>query len=68
MEKPTLGNTVYILIGSTISIVSILGIGVIVKYLYDYRKGKLRQERKRKKHKLVYLKDKRKTSTDKKTE
>lgn len=64
LEKPPLGNTVYILIGSTFSIVSILGIGVIIKYLYDYKKRKLRQEHKRQKHKLFYLKDKRRSRKD----
>ncbi|MDI1316932.1 hypothetical protein [Flavobacterium sp.] len=68
LEKPPLGNTLYILIGSTFSIVSVLGIGVIVKYLYDYNKRKLRQERKRKKHKLFYLKDKRRSSKERKLE
>lgn len=68
LEKPPLGNTVYILIGSTFSIVSILGVGVIVKYLYDYNKRKLRQERKRKKHKLIYLKDKRRSDKERKSE
>lgn len=57
MEDPPLGNTVYIMLGSTISIVSILGIIVIFKYLYDHKKRKERKERKRKKHKLFYLKD-----------
>jgi hypothetical protein len=60
MEKPPLGNTVYILLGSTLSIVSILGILVILKYLYDYKKKKERKERIRKKHKLFYLKKSRK--------
>ena len=68
LEKPPLGNTLYILIGSTFSIVSVLGIGVIVKYLYDYNKRKLRQERKRKKHKLFYLKDQRRSSKERKLE
>jgi cell division protein FtsW (lipid II flippase) len=57
MEDPPLGNTVYILLGSTFSIISILGILVILKYLYDHKKKKERKERKRKKHKLFYLKD-----------
>jgi uncharacterized membrane protein len=57
MEDPPLGNTLYILLGSTFSIVSILGIIVILKYLYDHKKRKERKERKRKKHKLFYLKD-----------
>lgn len=57
MEDPPLGNTIYILLGSTFSIVSILGIVVILKFLYDHKKKKERKERKRKKHKLFYLKD-----------
>lgn len=57
MEDPPLGNTVYIMIGSTLSIVSILGVILILKYLYDHKKKKERKERKRKKHKLFYLKD-----------
>lgn len=57
MEDPPLGNTIYILIGSTLSVVSILGIIVILKYLYDYKKKQERRQRKRKKHQLFYLKD-----------
>ena len=68
LEKPPLGNTLYILIGSTLTIISILGIFVLAKYLYDYKKRKLRQERKRNQHKLVYLKDKRRPSKDGKIE
>jgi hypothetical protein len=56
MEKPPLGNTVYILLGSTISIGSILGILVILKYLYDHKQKKEYKERKRRKHKVLYLK------------
>jgi uncharacterized BrkB/YihY/UPF0761 family membrane protein len=62
LEKPPLGNTLYILIGSTLSIVSILGIAVIIRYLYNHKKRKLRKARKRSKHKLLYLKDMKKTS------
>ncbi|MGV3696189.1 hypothetical protein [Flavobacterium sp.] len=57
LEKPPLGNTLYILLGSTISIVSALGVVLILKFLYDHKKRKERKERKRKKHKLFYLKD-----------
>lgn len=57
MEDPPLGNTLYILIGSTFIFTSILGFVVILKYLYDYKKKKERRERKRRKHKLFYLKD-----------
>lgn len=56
-ENPPLGNTIYILIGSTFIFTSILGFVVILKYLNDYRKKKERHERKRRKHKLFYLKD-----------
>lgn len=66
LERPPLGNTLYILLGSTFSIVSLLGIVLIIKYLYDYKKRKLRKERKRKKHKLFYLKNIKKTSRDNK--
>lgn len=57
MEDPPLGNTIYILIGSTLTFLSILGVILILKYLYDNKKKKERRERKRKKHKLFYLKD-----------
>ncbi|MGC4040163.1 MAG: hypothetical protein QM710_05065 [Flavobacterium sp.] len=60
LEKPPLGNTIYILLGSTFSIVSVLGVVLILKYLYDHKKRKERKERKRKKHKLFYLKDSKK--------
>jgi len=64
LEKPPLGNTLYILLGSTFSIVSVLGIAVIIKFLYDYKKRKTRKERKRKKHKIFYLKDMKKQKRD----
>ena len=57
MEDPPLGNTIYILIGSTFIFTSILGFVVILKYLYDYKKKKERRNRKRGNHKLFYLKD-----------
>lgn len=68
LEKPPLGNTIYILIGSTFSIISVLGVVLILKYLYDYNKKKKRKERKRKKHKLFYLKDMKKSGRSKKVE
>lgn len=68
LERPPLGNTLYILLGSTFSIVSLLGIVLIIKYLYDYKKRKLRKERKREKHKLFYLKNMKKSSRSRKTE
>ena len=54
---PPLGDTIYILIGSTFIFTSILGFVVILKYLYDYKKKKERRNRKRGNHKLFYLKD-----------
>ncbi len=57
MEDPPLGNTVYILIGTTLSIISLLILMLILKSLYDYKKLKDRKNRKRMKHKLFYLKD-----------
>lgn len=57
MENPPLGNTIYILIGSAFRFISVLGVIVILKYLYDSKKKKERRERKRKSHKLYYLKD-----------
>ena len=57
MEKPPLGNTIYILIGSTLTFTSVLGVILIIKYIYDSKKKKERRERKRRKHKLFYLKD-----------
>ena len=57
MENPPLGNTVYILLGSALVFSSIIGILMILKYLYDYNKQQERRERRRKKHKLFYLKD-----------
>ncbi|MCF6130727.1 hypothetical protein [Flavobacterium wongokense] len=62
LEDPPLGNTVYILFGSAISIVSVLGVVLILKFLYDHKKKKERKERKRKKHKLFYLKDNKKNN------
>lgn len=57
MEDPPMGNTIYILIGTTLSIISVLGIFVILRFLYNHKKKKEKKERKRKKHKLFYLKD-----------
>lgn len=57
MEDPPLGNTIYILIGSTLTFLSVLGVILILKYLYDYKKKQDRKERKRKKHKIFYLKE-----------
>lgn len=57
LEDPPMGNTIYILIGSTLTFLSILGVVLILKYLYDYKKRQERKERKRKKHKIFYLKE-----------
>lgn len=57
MEDPPLGTTVYILIGTSLTILSLLGIVVILKHLYDYKKTKTRKNRKRKSHKIFFLKD-----------
>ncbi|WP_293891002.1 hypothetical protein [Flavobacterium sp.] len=60
MEDPPLGNTVYILIGSALVFSSVIGVLMIIKYLYDYKKQQERRDRRRKKHKLFYLKDQKK--------
>lgn len=63
MEDPPLGNTIYILIGSTLTFTSVLGVILIVKYIYDSKKKKERRERKRRKHKLFYLRDSKKNES-----
>jgi membrane protein implicated in regulation of membrane protease activity len=65
MEYPPLGNTIYILLGSTFSIISVLGFLLILKYLYDYEKKKNIQKNRRRNHKLHYLK---KSRSEKKSE
>lgn len=50
-------NTIYILLGSAFRFISVLGVLIILKYLYDSKKKKERRDRKRKGHKLYYLKD-----------
>ncbi len=65
MEDPPLGNTIYILIGSTLVFSSVLGAILIIKYLYDSKKRRERKERKRKNHKIYYL---RKQDTEKKNQ
>lgn len=57
MEDPPLGNTIYILIGSALTFLPVLGIILIFKYLYDTKKKKERRLRRRKKHRLFFLKD-----------
>lgn len=56
LEDPPLGNTIYILIGTTLCAISGLGILVILKYLYDTNKKKKNKKIKRKKQKIVFLK------------
>lgn len=68
MEDPPLGHTIYILIGSTLTFLSILGIVLILKYMYDSKKRAERKERKRKKHKLFYLKDSNRRRSSRKEE
>ncbi len=65
MEDPPLGHTIYILIGSSLTFLSILGFVLILKYLYDNKKKKERRERKRKKHKVFYLKNNSENKTKK---
>ena len=57
MEDPPLGNTIYTLIGSALTFTSVLGVFLILKYLYDSEKKKQKRIRRRKSHKLFYLKD-----------
>jgi hypothetical protein len=57
-------NTIYILLGSAFRFISVLGVLVILKYLYDSKKKKERRERKRKGHKLYYLKDQKEEKQD----
>lgn len=55
MEDPPLGNTIYILIGNVFVFGALLGIILILKYLYDENKKAKRKVRKRKSHKLYFL-------------
>jgi heme/copper-type cytochrome/quinol oxidase subunit 2 len=55
-EEPPLGNTFTIFIGSTLISIGVLGIVLILKFLYDYNKKKKKREARRKKHKLYFLK------------
>ncbi len=57
LEEPPLGNTIHILIGSTFMAVGTLGVILIIKNLYDKMKRKKRKESKRRKHKVVFLKN-----------
>lgn len=55
-EDLFLGHTFFILIGTTLIAVGGLGIVLLIKYLYDYRRRQKRKELKRKKHKITFLK------------
>lgn len=55
-EDLFLGHTFFILIGTTLIAVGGLGIVLLLKYLYDYRRRQKRKELKRKKHKITFLK------------
>lgn len=55
-EDLFLGHTFFILIGTTLIAVGGLGIVLLLKYLYDYRRRHKRKELKRKKHKITFLK------------
>jgi cbb3-type cytochrome oxidase subunit 3 len=68
MENPPLGNTIYILIGSAFTFLSILGFILILKFMYDTKRKEERKERKRRKHKLFYLKDSQRKRKSKDTE
>ena len=55
-EDLFLGHTFFILIGTTLIAVGGLGIVLLLKYLYDYKRRQKRKELKRKKHKITFLK------------
>jgi hypothetical protein len=52
-EKVPLGNTIYIIIGSTLIATSIIGVVLIIKYIRKIN----RKRRKRRNSKIVFLKD-----------
>ena len=58
LENPPMGNTLYILIGSTMVFTSVLGAIIISKYVYDNKKKLKKMEYKRKKHRIYFLKNK----------
>jgi ABC-type Fe3+ transport system permease subunit len=64
LEEPPLGNTIHILIGSTLMAVSALGVVLIIKYLYDKQRKRKRRANKRRKHKIVFLKNQKKESKE----
>ncbi|WP_374548809.1 hypothetical protein [Flavobacterium sp.] len=55
MEKPPIGNTFFILVGSILVAIGFLIFVIIFKRLYDSRRRKRRREMRRKKHKIYYL-------------
>lgn len=57
MVNPPLGDTIYILVGSTFIFTSIVVFILILRYLYNYKMKKEKRHRKRKNHKLFYLRD-----------
>jgi len=57
LEDPPMGNTVYILIGNIFVFGAALGVLLLIKYRYDETKRKNRRERKRKSHKIYFLKN-----------
>jgi hypothetical protein len=56
MEGLPLGNTIYIIIGSTLLFSSIIGILIILKYMYDFKIKQAKKERRKQQYKLYYLK------------
>lgn len=65
MEEPPMGHTIHILIGTTLMAVSGLGVVLIIKYLYDQKRKRIRKEHKRRKHKIVFLKNQKKENSTK---
>jgi len=55
MEDPPFGNTIYILIGNLFVFGALVGVLLILKYIYDENNRKKRKERKRKSHKIYFL-------------
>lgn len=63
LEDPPMGNTIYILIGNLFVFGSVLGVLLLVNYKYNETKRQSRRERKRKSHKIYFLKNKENEST-----
>ena len=66
MEQAAATTTAYILVGSTFRFISVLGIVVILRLLYTAHKQKQRRARKRKNHKLHFLRSTPKSTEQKK--